>query len=268
MSYILEALRKAEAQRELGDAPDLLGAPVASSAAAPAAPTRARARPWLWLVAGAALPLVVVIGWRMLSPSAGSRPAVLAAAPTEVSQGATVPGTTARAPATSPLAPPAAAPAPALAQEPAQGPAQGPVPGPAVTPVPAQDSPPAAQPAPAAAVQAAAAAASVAPPPARKKLPPRPPPVKRATVPATAAPAPTPGTVRTLAGLPEDLRRQVPAMAIGGSVYAASPADRMLIINGQVVREGTALSPELRLETIGRQSAVFSIRGERFEMKL
>ena len=106
--------------------------------------------------------------------------------------------------------------------------------------------------------------------PARKKLPPKPPPRQRAEAdraPA-AGPAAAPAPVPTLAQLPEDLRRQVPAMSIGGSVYSALPADRMLVVNGQVVREGTALAPELRLETIGRQTAVFSIRGQRFQVKL
>ena len=74
--------------------------------------------------------------------------------------------------------------------------------------------------------------------------------------------------MRTLAELPEDLRRQVPAMTIGGSVYAPQPENRMLVVNGQVVREGTELTPGLRLESIGRQTAVFSIRGQRFEMRL
>ena len=46
------------------------------------------------------------------------------------------------------------------------------------------------------------------------------------------------------------------------------PGALPLVVNGQVVREGTTLAPGLRLESIGRQSAIFSIRGQRFEMKL
>ena len=71
-----------------------------------------------------------------------------------------------------------------------------------------------------------------------------------------------------LAELPDDLRRQVPAMAIGGSVYSPQRASRMLIVNGQVLREGDPVAPELQLEQIGAKAAVFSIRGQRFEVPL
>jgi general secretion pathway protein B len=55
-------------------------------------------------------------------------------------------------------------------------------------------------------------------------------------------------------------------MAIGGSVYSQQPVNRMVIINGQVFREGSAVTPDLLLEQIGPKSAVFSLRGQRFEM--
>ena len=42
----------------------------------------------------------------------------------------------------------------------------------------------------------------------------------------------------------------------------------MLIVNGQVFREGSPLAPELQLEQIGAKAAVFSIRGQRFEVPL
>ena len=71
-----------------------------------------------------------------------------------------------------------------------------------------------------------------------------------------------------LSALSPDLRAAVPAMAVGGHVHSPAPASRMLIVNGQVLREGDAVAPEVRLETIGRKSAVFSVRGQRFEMPL
>ena len=40
----------------------------------------------------------------------------------------------------------------------------------------------------------------------------------------------------------------------------------MLIANGQVVKEGQALSPDLTLEVIGPHSAVFNHRGTRFNV--
>jgi general secretion pathway protein B len=107
-------------------------------------------------------------------------------------------------------------------------------------------------------------------PPARKPPPPKPPVVAAAAPPARdeAKPSPAAAPVRAFAELPEDLKRQVPAMTIGGSVHSPQPASRMLIVNGQVMREGATLAPGLQLESIGRQSAIFSIRGQRFEMKL
>lgn len=72
----------------------------------------------------------------------------------------------------------------------------------------------------------------------------------------------------TLAELPPDLRRLVPPLAMGGSVYSAQPSARIVIVNGQVFQEGQTLAPDLQLEQIRPKSAVFSIRGQRFEMPL
>jgi general secretion pathway protein B len=72
--------------------------------------------------------------------------------------------------------------------------------------------------------------------------------------------------LRTLAELPDDLRRSVPALAFGGSVYSDTPAQRMVIFNGQVMREGEAVNDELQLEQIRPRSAVLRLRGQRFEV--
>ena len=68
--------------------------------------------------------------------------------------------------------------------------------------------------------------------------------------------------------LPEDLRRQVPVLTVGGSVYSPQADKRMVILNGQVFAEGAMLTPELKLEQIRPKSAVLSIRGQRFELPL
>jgi general secretion pathway protein B len=62
------------------------------------------------------------------------------------------------------------------------------------------------------------------------------------------------------------VRQSVPQLAVGGSVYSPQPASRMVIVNGQVFREGDTLAPGLKLEQIRAKSAIFSIRGERFEL--
>jgi general secretion pathway protein B len=68
--------------------------------------------------------------------------------------------------------------------------------------------------------------------------------------------------------LPDEFRQQVPPMAIGGSMYSPQAAKRMVIVNGQVFLEGAMLTPELQLEQIRSRTAVFSIRGQRFEVPL
>ena len=94
-----------------------------------------------------------------------------------------------------------------------------------------------------------------------------------ATAASTDAPAPAPAsgtTVRlpSLGDLPPELRQMVPPLAIGGSVYSPQATARMVIINGQVFQEGSALGPDLRLEQIRQKTAVLSIRGTRFEVPL
>jgi general secretion pathway protein B len=49
-------------------------------------------------------------------------------------------------------------------------------------------------------------------------------------------------------------------------VYSEIPAQRMVILNGQVLREGDAVSDELVLEQIRARSAVMRLRGQRFEI--
>ena len=70
-----------------------------------------------------------------------------------------------------------------------------------------------------------------------------------------------------MAELPENVRREMPALAIGGSVYSAQAPARMVIVNGQVFREGDVLAPGLTLERIQPKSAIFAIRGQRFELR-
>ena len=85
------------------------------------------------------------------------------------------------------------------------------------------------------------------------------------TPPAAAA---TPLRLPQLAELPEALRREIGPLSPGGSIHAEQPAARMVILNGQVFREGDALAADLRVEQIRPRSVVFSLRGQRFEQPL
>ena len=68
---------------------------------------------------------------------------------------------------------------------------------------------------------------------------------------SAAAPAAAPA-----AGLPPD----APRLTISGGVYSANPAQRMLIVNGQVFNEGSEVGPGVVLEQIKQKTAVLKFR--------
>jgi general secretion pathway protein B len=107
----------------------------------------------------------------------------------------------------------------------------------------------------------AAIAPSIATAPAAK-----PSPRVAAQAPATASAA-TPTRVPTLAELPPELRSQMPTLAVGGSVYSPQAASRIVILNGQVFREGDKPLDGLVVERIGLKSTLLVYRGTRFELK-
>lgn len=207
MSYILDALRRAEADRER-ERGQLPGLHTPGPAAADLAPTTPRTRGWPWAAAGLLLAgLAAGAWWR------GSAP-----------------------PAPAPAAPPLTA---------ATAPAQ-----PEARPVPTQvATPPAATPSA----------------PVTNYLPPTPAPA------LIVAPAPAPAPVATASApppraieLPEALRREIPRLAISGSVYSDDPASRFVIINGEVQREGARLGPDLVLEQIGPRELVLRFKSQRY----
>ena len=248
MSYILDALRKADAERERGSIPDLHAQPVlrGSNAAAPVA----SARVWIGVAAAASVIALGTVGWALLTrdaprdtvavvsavaPAAAPAPAP---APAAVSAVPAVPAVAAPQPVTAPAQVPANSPSPAPVQ-----PARAPAMPATTTRSTAADLPPAETPRPVARKPAAAAPAAAAEPPAATASEPR---------------------LYTLAELPDDIRRELPALAIGGAMYSESPASRMLIINGQVFHERDKLSPNLTLVQIKLKSAVLDYRGYRY----
>ncbi len=245
MSYILEALRKADAERERGSVPDLQSQLLPGSPAEDE-PVRRRRTHWLWpgLAAGI-VALGATLFWLF---GGGSEPA----------GGATAAGSSPAAslPAASVAATPGVAPAASL-------PASAPPSAPAVA------SPPEKVEAPRQRRPPAAAAKAPVKPPAKAAAPKDRKPAKPAAAAAPASPPSAPAAlVLRLNELPEDLRRQVPTLVVGGSVYSPQADKRMVIFNGQVFGEGTMLTPELKLEQIRPKSAVLSIRGQRFELPL
>jgi general secretion pathway protein B len=226
MSYILDALKRADAEREQGRVPGLHAHPLD-----PGAPAR-REQPaprWSWW-AGAAAGAVVLaaLAWRMGADANMPPPTPLPPAPAD--------------PVAQNLAPAGAA-----LPRPAPQPAVGPV-------VPSYAPPPAAvRPAPDPRPAAAARAASAVPPVAT--------PV--GTPAATAAPA---TRLPWLAELPASLRQQLPSLTVSGSVYSDDAKARFILLNGDVAREGSRPAPGLVVERIEPRSAVLSFQGERFRL--
>lgn len=286
MSYILEALRRAESERERkrGGVPGLHAQPVPN--ASPDESGERRGAPWSWIVTGLVIGVLLMILWRWWSVEPLVDEAALARAPVggNVSQDRTDP----------PAAPPPASPStpeptpPSATTPSATTPPTGSAPA---APAPAapktadaapgnEKTPRASKPAPpprSHATQAprreadrtaAAPATAPATAPAARAASPQPAPAAQArpAQPVAPPPAPPPERLRTLAELPDDLRSSVPQLAFGGSVYSDMPAQRMVILNGQVLREGDALTNELQIEQIRPRSAVLRVRGQRFEM--
>jgi len=247
MSYILDALRRADAERERGVVPSLQSQQhtIVDDDVATSQP-----RSLLWAVVGLAVALLAVLAWSLLRPAAAP-----ARAPIEGSIAAPVP-------APLPTLQPAPAPAPAPT---ATAPAE-----PAPAPVPAPTS--VANPAPLPQRPAPSRADAAAPPPAKggaeSQRPAAPPPTKRAatTPPAGTAPATTEPRVYSSSELPEEIRRDLPKIVIGGSSYSSAAASRMVMINGQVFHEGDRLAPDLVLERIRLKSAVLAFKGWRYEV--
>lgn len=220
MSYILDALRRADAERSRGGVPGLHAQAHAGDAADE--PRRRAGAPWAGIAIALGLTLLVVLLWLGFAPA--------------------TPG---------PEAPP-------------------PAPAPAVLPAPVAT----AEPAPPAVAPIAPATPTTPPHTTLPALPP-PTPVPVARAPgARAEPAPARAAggasaadtrIPALRELPEELRRQIPPLNIGGSTWSANAASRFVILNGQLLRENDAVNPELTLRQIRQRSLVLEFRGQRFE---
>jgi general secretion pathway protein B len=203
MSYILDALQRADAERERGGVPSLHTRPIGTVVGATGKGSGIRKGTGLAIAGGLILTLAAAGGWMWMGNPQPA--AVEIAAPTQVAP---------RAIAIA-AAVPAFAPAATSAQPP--------------KPLPS---------APSAAPQRLASG----------------------TAKVSASPAPL------LGELPEDLRRQIPALGITGAVYSDNPAQRLLLVNGQVLAQGSQAAPDVTLVEIRSTHSEFSFRGTRFRV--
>jgi general secretion pathway protein B len=82
-------------------------------------------------------------------------------------------------------------------------------------------------------------------------------------VPPVAA---TEARVPALRELPEPIQRQIPALAIGGYIYSKNPADRLLLVDKTLRREGEEVAPGLMLEKLQPAAAIFNYLGYRYRV--
>jgi general secretion pathway protein B len=231
MSYILDALRRSQVDRERGQVPGLHAQPTLGTTLAPMRP---RMDPMALLVAVAALLLTaVLLAWWLRRDGASSTPVVPAATP---------------APATLPLPTPVPVPVPAPAPQ-APLPMVVSAPAPTAAPIAAAPVPPPGSP------PLAGAAAANKPSPAQP-----PPSATAAAKPSSVAPA--------LVVLNAEQRRDLPPLLVGGSVFSETPSSRFVIVNGQLVREGESAAPGVLVERIGPKALVLRWRELRFEWPL
>lgn len=231
MSYILDALKKADAEREQGQVPGL-HTPVAPADSMLGGPAHS---PLTWVVGAGVLIVLLALGALAWWPHSMGVP---------VPAPATVATTTTSESVTPAVVNPVAAPAPATPEPPT-------APAPVTTKVPLPAEPPAVAAPVRTTARPAAEVVAAAPPTPR--------------APIHVDPAPTASNkVPTLAELPEDVRRSLPQLAVSGAMYSDNPANRMLLVNNRVFHEGDQPVAGLVLEEIRLKSAVFRYQGTRY----
>jgi general secretion pathway protein B len=234
MSYILDALRRADSERERGRVPGIHAQPLPTTSADAA---RRAPPPWVWVAVGLSLGLLAALGWTMWGrdtpPPLPSEMTGLPPPPPPATQSGRMS-----------TEPPPPLPDAARPAEP-----------PPVAPIEQRPTSieAARKPAPPARAASAAAAPGAAAP--------------GAAPPAALPSAPVADTrIYARHELPDDIRRQLPALSIGGSIYSPTPANRFVVVNGVVVHEGGEVGPEHVLEQIKLKSAVLRFKGYRYEI--
>lgn len=260
MSTILQALRRAESERQRGQVPSIHSPEPGMPPLATPAPEAPRQVPrWTarWVFLAGLVVLACIATWQGRKPEVAPEPPASEThhratpavpprveaiqPPAQVTQAEsapapatllsstphaappTLPGSASR-PLGAPMTPPVFA-RPKLDKEPGRTPRAGPPPKSSSDP--AQGPPPSPEPAQPGSPEAEARVLDPAPPAVRAEAP------------------------RALAQLPAGLQQALAGLRLGGSVHAAEPSARLLLVNGQVLREGAELAPGVLLLEIG-----------------
>jgi general secretion pathway protein B len=244
MSYILDALRRADQQRQRHAAPTLL-------TLQPSAVMRKRPAYLVYILLAAILiGAGIVIGWlRPWQTPQAVRTEAVVVKPVEATQPQSAPAQSAVAPQPNPNPEPvtqsAPQPAPAVSEAaPTAKPESRPetrMPAKAVTGMPMRDA-------------NTTAGKTTASPSDRL-----------AYTPAGDAPE---QPVIAMADLPPAVRGEIPAMAISVHAWSSNPSASMISINYKLLHEGDQVAPGLMLEQITQEGAIFTYKGYRFSRGL
>lgn len=202
MSYILDALKKAEAERNDGVA-SVARFPQIAASALPAH-SSARRKPWPWLALTALAGIAGIVVWLRFAPAAAPAPYSTA------ENKPALPVTAASMPRDK-----------AVREADAN-----------------MDEYPDAEPAKARKARKAAV----------KKRPP-------------AAEA-----IAMQRELPDSVQKQIPALKVGGYIYSTNRADRSVLVNNRLLREGEEIAPGLTLEKMMPHEMVLRFQGYHFRM--
>ncbi|GAC1419047.1 MAG: hypothetical protein NVSMB6_20980 [Burkholderiaceae bacterium] len=254
MSYILDALKKADADRHLGKLPGIHTVPVVQ------APSQLGRGGRHWQAAIALLVTIPLLGLGYLAVKPrihpGTPPAAALTAPTSGLEVLGVPLS---------LSKPAGGPG-------AVGPGNHADIGPTHASGRRQSD---AVPNPSSALPETLATELLLPPTLLKQLAsPRDEPTKktpkmidRRASPATQNPSvPRPQDTLTLAQLPPLIQEELPPLAISGTMYSAIPRDRLLLIDKRMLHEGEEIAPGVILEGVLPKGARLRYKGYVFQV--
>lgn len=75
-----------------------------------------------------------------------------------------------------------------------------------------------------------------------------------------------PGAVLFLRQMPEDFQRRLPGLAVNIHLYSANESENLVYINDRQYRRGEEITPGVRLEQIVPEGVVLSYEGKRFKV--
>ena len=282
MSYILDALRRAQAERERGQVPGLHAQPGLGGMPRPRARATARVPGWVWALGGAALVLAVLVPAVLLTRGADRVAAAAAQAgpdgtPREAAPAPVAAPAVALRPETGPSGSAAvrpAAEAPSSLVVVSAAPAVPKVAAPATAAHPVNATPTRTRPLPAAAPPGPDGASTTPPPlavPTPAAAPVAAPAVAGQAIsndapvntPANTSASPPANTSSLPPTLTAEQRREWPALAVGGSVWSNTPSARFVILGGQVVHEGQSSPEGVLVERITPKAVVLRWRDQR-----